>query len=158
METALLAFANHLLIQGNGSVRSCSKRKAGTAGTAVCKERELTDDQHFRTGFVRGEIHFAVLVFEDPQTTDFVRNSGGFFFRIVLVHTKENQQAFLNLPVYFAVNSDGSMVDSRNNSSQIFQFLSQKYIRDCTIKIKKTKGLGRAVQQCYNIFHNIFTL
>jgi hypothetical protein len=124
MKTALSALPDHLLIERDGGLGPCGEGEAGTAGTAVGKERKLADDEQLCPGFVGGEVHLSVFIFKNPKAADFVGDFGSFLLRIVFVNTEQNKQTLLNPPVDLTVDDNGGVIDSCNNSAHIvYSFL-----------------------------------
>ena len=96
--------------------------KAGASGAAVGKQRELADDQEGGAGVPGVDVHLFVFVLKDAQTADLV----GDFFRlglgIRLVYAQQHQKADADLTVDLAVDDDGGVFHSCNNSTHIDTF------------------------------------
>ena len=148
MKTALSALPDHLLIERDGGLGPCGEGEAGTAGTAVCKERKLADDEQLRPGLVGGEVHLSVFIFKNPKAADFVGDFGSFLLRIVFVNTEQNKQTLTEAWLTLVTTARISYIPFCDTSNS----------KDCITISGKTKGLGRRESRCYNKFHILLTL
>jgi hypothetical protein len=62
----------------------------------------LADDQHLSADFGQPQIHLSLVVFENPQTGDFLSQGRGILLRIALGHPHEDDESALDGAGQFA--------------------------------------------------------
>ena len=117
VKPARAAEGDHPLVERDRGLRPGGQRKAGAAGAAVGKEGELADDQQLGARVGGIDVHFSGLVLKDPQAADLVGDLLRLALGIVLVDAEQDQKALADAADFLAVDDDGGLVDSGNNSA-----------------------------------------
>jgi len=91
-ETTLTNQLNEVVAQRIRAIWWSRVRKAGTPSAAtIGKECELADNEDGPSGFVHGQIHFALLVFKDPQSEDLFGKRLGILLCVTDSNTKKHE-------------------------------------------------------------------
>jgi hypothetical protein len=87
------------------------------APTDVSVERELGDGKHLTVEIRNAPIHFALLVFENPQSSHLLNQVVGIGFGIGARYAEEHQETATNFADHFSFNADRSFGDALDNGT-----------------------------------------
>jgi len=71
--------------------RRCFRKARTPSSATIGKECELADNKDGPSGFVHRQIHFALLVFKDPQSEDLFGKRLGILLCVTDRNTKKNE-------------------------------------------------------------------
>ena len=111
------AFLFELFIQRDGNVRFGSIGKTGAPALQICVQRKLGNNEKISAGSFQIQIHFAVFVFKNAASADFICQTDGFRFSIFRGNTQKNQESLLNASNRLSFDYDGGFRYPCYNSS-----------------------------------------
>ena len=88
------------------------------ASFCVAVERELRNDKGGTPDLNEGAVHFAGIVCEDAQISDFLRKIQSRLNGIVAAHAEQDQHARLNFPGYASVDCDAGSRNTLDDGAQ----------------------------------------
>ena len=108
---------HEFFVQGDSEVRLGRAGEAGAAAGGVGVEGELGDHQKAPAHLFQVQVHPLLLVLEDPEVADLVRQLHGGVLCVVGPHAQQDQVALADLAADLVFNGDGRVLHAGDDSA-----------------------------------------
>lgn len=126
---------NELFVEGFAKFGRRGLNEAWAALPAsVSVESELRDGEQRAAHVEQREVHFSLLVVEDPEPDDFVGHRDGGFGRVVASHGNQGYKALADFAGHTSIHQDAGFTDALDHGPHLMP--GSFAAADCSLTIK----------------------